>query len=160
MTHYPNRGLYLVCLVSADTEVLKVRRKTERFQFFLWYLSKAVLTLLGSKLDLQGTRFCRRLLLFSFLFFPLKEQTWRRRTKVLDREISNGPGILLVQIWSTKKFPSDHKNGTQGREPNGVLCAYLFQKGDFIKLLCMEGKKYTSVSKDIYRGWPWVMLSH
>ena len=31
MIHYPNRGLYIMHLVSAGMEVLKVRRKTEKF---------------------------------------------------------------------------------------------------------------------------------
>lgn len=31
MIHHPNRGLYIMHLVSAGMEVLKVRRKTEKF---------------------------------------------------------------------------------------------------------------------------------
>lgn len=67
--HYPKRDLYLLHLVSAGTEVLKVRRKAEGFRLFLWCFSKAALTWLGSKLDLQSTAVHKLLPPFSFLFF-------------------------------------------------------------------------------------------
>jgi len=43
---------------------------------------------------------------------------------------------------------------------NGFLCAHRFSKGQFYKIaFYVREKKYTSMSKDIYRGRPWGMLS-
>ena len=131
MTHYPHRGLYSMYLVSAGTEVLKVRRKTEKFWLLLCCLSKA------SEAWPLKYSVLQAVVAVQLSFFPLKCKREKAETKVLDRETSKWTWNFIGTIWSAKRFPFDRGNGTLGREPNGALCAHFFSKGDFIKLLCM-----------------------
>lgn len=62
--------------------------------------------------------------------------------------------FYLYKSDQLRVSPSDHgKWHSRKRTTTGFSMPTSFQKGNFIKLLSMGGKKkYTPTSKDIYRG--------
>lgn len=138
MIHYPNRGLYVMHLVSAGTEILKSQKENWKVLTFPLLPFKGFWSLTsGVKAWPLKYSVLRAVVAVQLSFFPLKCKHEEAETRVLDRETSKWTWNFIGTIWSAKRFPFDRGNGTLGREPNGALCAHLLSKGDLIQLLCM-----------------------